>query len=66
MDENKDQQEKISTKDNKKKEKSKTNIEAKPKIENNKNKNYYMHSFGVYFSNFFINNFGNFLFDKYK
>ena len=38
MDENKDQQEKISTKDNKKKEKSKTNIEAKPKIENNKNK----------------------------
>ena len=34
MDENKDQQEKISTKDNKKKEKSKT----KPKIENNKNK----------------------------
>ena len=32
MDENKDQQEKISTKDNKKKEKSKTNIEAKPKI----------------------------------
>ena len=38
MDENKDQQEKISTKDNKKKEKSKTNIEEKPKIENNKNK----------------------------
>ena len=38
MDENKDQQEKISTKDNKKKEKSKTNIEEKPKKENNKNK----------------------------
>ena len=41
MDENKDQQEKISTKDNKKKEKSKTNIEAKPKIENNKNKRWF-------------------------